>query len=162
MSQEFLFAVGNSQAWNFSTVLIFLAGNFWSREFLGFVESSWDFLGFGFLSPFDHPGCLEYTPLGLYQTLYVVFHLIVEKLESIWKSLIVLYFFNLLLCVWIFNNNVASHVCYNNMKLVLKFSFSSQCFVAFLYQWRHCFWNIMPHPPLQSKAFHWNVSFFHF
>ena len=49
------------------------AGNFWSR----------DFLGFGFLSPFDHPGCLECTFLGLYQTLYVLFHPIVEKLESI-------------------------------------------------------------------------------
>ena len=103
--------------------------------------------GLDFCLSFDHPGCLQYTPLGLYQTLYVVFHSIVEKLEPMWKSLIVLYFFNPLLCVWIFNNNVASRVCYNNMKLVLKFSFSLQCFVAFLYQWRHCFWSIMPHPP---------------
>ena len=83
--------------------------------------------GLDFCLSFDHPGCLQYTPLGLYQTLYVVFHSIVEKLEPMWKSLIVLYFFNPLLCVWIFNNNVASHVCYNNMKLVLKFSFSLQC-----------------------------------
>jgi len=102
------------------------------RQFLvhrlwGFCLKPWGFFGFGFLSPFDHRGCLECTPLGLYQTLYVLFHPIVEKLESIWKSLIVLYFFNPLLCVWIFNNNVASRVCYNNMKLVLKFSFSLQC-----------------------------------
>ena len=61
-----------------------LAGNFLSRDFWGFVESPGDFGGFGFLSPFDHPGCLEYTPLGLYyQTLYVVFHPMVEKQESI-------------------------------------------------------------------------------
>ena len=59
----------------------FLEGNFWSRDFLGFVENPGDFEGFGFLSPFDHPGCLQYTPLGLYQTLYVVFHSTVEKLE---------------------------------------------------------------------------------
>ena len=32
-------------------------------------------------------------------------------------------FFNPLLCVWIFNNNVASRVCYNNMKLVWNFLF---------------------------------------
>lgn len=70
-------------------------------------------------------GCLEYTPPPrLYQTVYVLLHPIVEKLESIWKSMIVLYFLNPLLCVWIFNNNVASRVCYNNMKLALKFSFS--------------------------------------
>ena len=42
----------------------FLAGNFWSRDFLGFVENPGDFEGFGFLSPFDHPGCLQYTSSG--------------------------------------------------------------------------------------------------
>ena len=37
-------------------------------------------------------------PLGLFWTLYVVFHSTVEKMEPMWKSLIVLYFFNPLLC----------------------------------------------------------------
>lgn len=94
-----------------------LGSSLW--EFLGFVESPGDFFlqGGGRLFGIS-------PPPRLYQTVYVLLHPIVEKLESIWKSMIVLYFLNPLLCVWIFNNNVPSRVCYNNMKLALKFSFS--------------------------------------
>lgn len=99
---------GNSQAW------IFIMGVF------GFCWKPWGFFfAGGWAVVWNIP-----PPPRLYQTVYVLLHPIVEKLESIWKSMIVLYFLNPLLCVWIFNNNVPSRVCYNNMKLALKFSFS--------------------------------------
>ena len=38
-----------NSAWDFLRI------KFWSRDFLGFCLKPWDFLGFSFLPPFDHP-----------------------------------------------------------------------------------------------------------
>ena len=118
-------------------------GRFWQAIFGLVIFGIWIFASIWSSWLFGIP-----PPPPLYQRLYVLFHPVVEKLEAIWKSLIGLYFFNPLLCVWIFNNNILHlvFVINNKMKLVLKFSFFLQC--SFFVSMKTFFWNLMPHPPL--------------
>ena len=92
-------AVGNSQAWIFilgvlgGQLIFFGPGIFWVLlKTLGILR------GLDFCLHLIILVVCNIPPLGLYQTLYVVFHSTVEKLEPMWKSFIVLYFFNPLLC----------------------------------------------------------------